>query len=405
MSGVLLMENQAKVKRGFMQNFFASPWFFFLIILVLALFIRLIVIFAFGGESYRGDAALYKERADNLLDGKVPYRDFIDPKPPLLLLTIAFWFFITGSSSVLSIKIFFSLFDLICIAIGYFYLKDRVSNKFFLHIFLLMIALNPIIFANSAYYGRHYILPATLLMISLFTLKNGEEIKSAIIMGIAIMYTYLSALFLPPFLLNMKSKKSLIKYMTITLTTVLVILSPFIYLAGEKYFDNTVLEHTESGARGFSVWKIVSEISGITSLEYNIPFLIQAIFLTIITALFIFSCKFSLKKRGMFCLEVFTITFYLTFILLNKHVLLQYFVIPAVFFPILIILLKTDKIPFLKHMITFYLASWVIFLVYRLEYEYFKEMPNFVLGGVIIYLAALIPLIFLLFSKELKDKK
>ncbi len=399
------MENQGKVKRGFIQNFFSSPWFFLLIILALALLIRLIVIFFYGGESYRGDAVLYKERADNLLEGKVPYRDFIDPKPPMLILTIASWFFITDSSSVLSIKILFSLFDLICIVIGYFYLKERAPNKLFLLIFLLMIALNPIIFANSAYYGRHYIIPATLLMISLFTLKNGQEIKSAITMGIAIMYTYFSALFLPPFLLHIKSKKSLAKYMIITIITALIILSPFIYLAGEKYFDDTVFEHTEIGARGFSVWKVISEISGDTSLEYDLPFIIQAIFLTIITALFIFSCKFSLKKRGMFCLEVFAITFYLTFILLNKHVLLQYFVIPAVFLPLSISLLKTGKKPLIIHMITFYVASWAIFFVYRLEYEYFKDFPLFALGVAIIYLSALIPLIFLLSLKELESQK
>ncbi|MEX2722093.1 MAG: glycosyltransferase 87 family protein [Candidatus Wukongarchaeota archaeon] len=399
------MENQGKVKRRFIKNFFSSSWIILLIILVLALLIRLIVIFVYGGESYRGDAALYKDRADNLLEGKVPYRDFLDPKPPLLILTIAFWFFITDSSSLLSIKILFSLFDLICIVIGYFYLKERAPNKLSLLIFLLMIALNPIIFANSAYYGRHYIIPATLLMISLLTLKNGQEIKSAITMGIAIMYTYFSALFLPPFLLNMKSKKSLVKYMIITITTVLIILSPFIYLAGEKYFDDTVFEHTEIGARGFSVWKVASEISGDTSLEYNLPFIIQAIFLTIITALFIFSCKFSLKKRRMFCLEVFVITFYLTFLLLNKHVLLQYFIIPAVFLPLSISLIKTGKKPFIIHMSTFYMANWAIFLVYRLEYEYFKDLPLFALGVVIIYSSAIIPLIFLLFSKELKGQK
>ena len=193
--------------------------------------------------------------------------------------------------------------------------------------------------------------------------------------------------------------------MIITIITVLVILTPFFYLAGDKYFEDTVFEHTEIGARGFSIWKIVSEISGDKSLEYNLPFLIQAIFLTIISALFIYSCKFSLKKRGIFCLEIFAITFYIIFLLLNKHVLLQYFIIPSIFLPLSIFLLKLSKKPLLLHMITFYITSWIIFLVYRLEYEYFKDFPLFALGVVIIYSSALISLIFLLFSKELKDMK
>ena len=394
------MENHGKIRRRFTQDVFSSPWVFLFIIILLALFIRFIVIFMYGGDSYGGDAAIYKWRADNLLEGKVPYRDFYDVKPPMLTLTIASWFLITSNSSLLSIKIFFSLFDIICIVTGYLFLRERTQNTLSPLIFTLMIAFNPIIFFDSAYYGRHYIIPATLLIISLSALKKGQEIKSAITMGISIMYTYLSVLFLLAFILHIKGKKPLAKYIIITIITVLIILFPYLYLAGGKYIDDTVYFFSEKIERGFSIWVVVNEVSNDIPLKNTLPFIIQAIFLTIITTFFMVSSKFSLRERKTFSFELFILTFYLTFLLLNKHILLQYFVILTVFLPLFISLLKTGKKSLIIHMITFYVASWAIFLVYRMEYEYFKKLPQFTLGVALIYLAALIPLIFLSFSIE-----
>lgn len=369
------------------------------LIMIIFLGILLRIILLFYGADYKGDAEIYSRRGRDVLEGFTPYKDYVETKPPLWIASVVAWFYITTFKSFTSVKILIIIAD-ISFLIGALYLlnKRKSKEKYNYLTFSIMIALNPLIIANSAYFGRYDIIPATFAFLAFFFFRYKKENLSALMLGIATMYKYLAAAFLIPLIVALKTNFKRIEYLLIFSSICVLILIPVYFIASiDRFIEDTVYYFSERSARGLCLWKLASRLEIIDTSTSNIPFIIQGISLAIITI-------FMISKRNVFnddeaWKEFFIIVFYVTYLLSNKIVLLQYFIF---YLPFLALITSRNEINFETKQIV-YLLNFIVFLPLILKNEYIDNTLFLILGMIIVYAGTIIPLI-LIYKLLIKTK-
>ena len=377
-----------------------------LLITVIILGILLRIILLIYGTDYEGDAEIYAHRGREVLKGLTPYKDYVETKPPLWIASVVAWFYITTVKSIVSLKIMLIIAD-ISFLIGGLYLLNKVKNRenYDRLIFLIMTALNPMIIANSAYFGRYDIIPAAFSFLAFFLLRYQKEKLSALMLGIATMYKYLAAVFLLPLLVAIRTNVKRIEYLLIFSSVCVLILIPVYFIASiDRFIEDTVYYFSERSTRGIGVWKLISRL-GINTGPSNTPLIIQTICLVIITV-------FMMAKRKLFnndeaWIELLIIVFYVTYLLSNKIVLMQYFIF---YLPFLALVTSRNEIN-ISAKITVYALNFITFLLLLLKYEYMDNILLLTVGVITVYMATIVPLILIYrlliktkFLKNVKEK-
>lgn len=259
-----------------------------------------------------------------------------------------------------------------------------------------------VIIANSAYFGRYDIIPASFAFLAFFLLRYQKEKLSALMLGIAVMYKYLAAVFLLPLLVTIKKNKKRIEYLLIFSSVIVLILIPVYFIASiDRFIEDTVYYFSERSARGLGVWKLISRLK-INTGPSNTRFIIQMICLVIITV-------FMISKRELFdndeaWIELFIVVFYVTYLLSNKIVLMQYFIF---YLPFLALITSRNEIN-IPTQITVYALNFTTFLLLLLKNEYIDNILLLTIGVITVYIATILPLILiyklLIKTKNVKKK-
>jgi len=174
-----------------------------IVIVFLGFLLRVaILIFSIPGMTrFMGDTKAYVWRSKNILDGKVPYRDFKDTKPPLWSYSLALWFKLLGKEpTVTGVKAFILIFSMLNILLIYLIAQRLFSEKEAL-ITALFFALNPLDIFNSMSFGRYDAVPLFFALLSFYYLQKMRWKLSALFLGIAIMFKYIVGLLLFPYII------------------------------------------------------------------------------------------------------------------------------------------------------------------------------------------------------------
>jgi len=369
------------------------------LVLVIFLGILLRIILLVYGVDYEGDAEIYARRGREVLEGFIPYKDYVETKPPLWIASVVAWFYITTYKSFNSIKSMLIIADIFFL-IGALYLIHKGINreKYDPLIFLILIALNPMIIVNSAYYGRYDIIPAAFAFSAFFFLRYKKEKVSALMLGIATMYKYLAAVFLPPLLISIKTNVKRIEYILIFSSLCLLILIPVYFIASiDRFIEDTYYYFSERGARGLGLWKLASRLEIINTSTSSIPFIVQAICLVIVT-IFMVSKKSSFINEEVW-IEFFIIVFFVTYLLSNKIILMQYFIF---YLPFLAFITSRNEINMTTKKLV-YILNFITFILIILKREYIDNTFFLTLGIIGVYLTTIIPLM-LIYKLLIKTK-
>ncbi|MEX2720766.1 MAG: hypothetical protein Q6362_005040, partial [Candidatus Wukongarchaeota archaeon] len=180
---------------------------------------------------------------------------------------------------------------------------------------------------------------------------------------------------------------------------------PVYFIASiDRFIEDTVYYFSERSTRGIGVWKLISRL-GINTGPSNTPLIIQTICLVIITV-------FMMAKRKLFnndeaWIELLIIVFYVTYLLSNKIVLMQYFIF---YLPFLALVTSRNEIN-ISAKITVYALNFITFLLLLLKYEYMDNILLLTVGVITVYMATIVPLILIYrlliktkFLKNVKEK-
>lgn len=179
---------------------------YFILIFIIGFLLRIPFFFYSILEIETTDSQLYVDRANAILDGKVPYRDFRDIHPPLWSYTLALWFKLIGRDpSVDGVKAFIFIFSMLNILAIYVITKSIFSQREAI-IAALFLAINPLDIINSMSWGHFDAVPVFFILLSFYFLQKDKWRASALILGVAIMFKYIAALVFMPYLIYIWKK-------------------------------------------------------------------------------------------------------------------------------------------------------------------------------------------------------
>lgn len=204
---------------------------------------------------YRGDVKLYVRRSKSILEGKVPYRDFWDTKPPLWSYSLAAWFKLIGQDpSQNGVRAFILIFCILDILIIYLLAKNLFSQREGI-IAALFFALNPLDIFSSMMFIRYDAVPLFFALLSFYFLQKWRWKLSALILGMGIMFKYITALIFVPYLIyvwknsekesptcssNFLRNKAVWSYFLIVVGFCFAVVLPFILMAWDNYYSSTL---------------------------------------------------------------------------------------------------------------------------------------------------------------------
>jgi len=251
-----------------------------IVIVFLGFLLRVaILIFSIPGMTrFMGDTKAYVWRSKNILDGKVPYRDFKDTKPPLWSYSLALWFKLLGKEpTVTGVKAFILIFSMLNILLIYLIAQRLFSEKEAL-ITALFFALNPLDIFNSMSFGRYDAVPLFFALLSFYYLQKMRWKLSALFLGIAIMFKYIVGLLLFPYIIYLfyqekveEEKKGIElrsltafmkeekvwKYVFIVFSFCFIIALPFLLIDWYDYLYYT-LDFAHGPRPGISIYGVIS---------------------------------------------------------------------------------------------------------------------------------------------------
>lgn len=280
--------------------------------------------------------ATYKYGADGILEGKLPYKDFFDHKPPLIYYSLAFFFKIFGSS-VQNMHILALIFDLALLILIFFIGKKLFNTEAALYSSALYSLL-----INFIYYDTE--IPMAIfgllgVFLYLYSLEKNKFLLlfSGIFLALSVWFKQPGILFFIAVLVHiifliykkeMKLKDSIKKLYLIIAGALIVslpLLSFFIYSVGFKTFFYNIITFN-------------AEFSGSTSrlLQIGKFFKILISQLGILLAIIIFSFKTIIKEKYPHKNKLFIIIsiLILLFILSNKEIFFSHLIqlLPFVIF-------------------------------------------------------------------------
>lgn len=206
-----------------------------MLILIIFLFMVIKLIFIFPTFS---DENVYFNIAKNVLEGKIPYKDFFFAHPPLQIYFLAFMFKIFGTSFLVG-KLLSLITSTLSVFLIYLILKELYDEKSgFLAALIFLIT--PVFLSFSTighgmWETLFFVLLSTYLMI-----KNKLNF-AGITFVIAILFRYLAVLYLPFLIILLYLRKQKVKTFLIwgfPIFFISILLMIFIF--GSSYFEQTV---------------------------------------------------------------------------------------------------------------------------------------------------------------------
>jgi 4-amino-4-deoxy-L-arabinose transferase-like glycosyltransferase len=203
------------------------------------------------------DENFYFNVGKNILQGKIPYKDFFFAHPPLQVYTLALFFKIFGLSFSVG-KILSLIASSLSVLLIYLILKELYNKKTgFLAAIIFLITPGFLAFSTHGY-GMWESMFLVLLSVYLVIKKKIPE--SAVVFAIAVFFRYLALIYLPflillVYLKKQNFKKFLVWFMLITFVFLLLMISIF----GSVYVNQTISFHLFS--------KVVME--GLTKLTWQ----------------------------------------------------------------------------------------------------------------------------------------
>jgi hypothetical protein len=186
----------------------------------------------------------YLVRSQAILDGKVPYRDFWDSKPPLWTYTFALWgkFFGINVFSLKALVILFEMFFIIFLFQFTKYLFGDISLAF---ITILLYTFLPQVYFVSSVEGKYESLTFIFFIGSIWLILREKYWLAAIIIGIGMGFKYNVALMILPGLLYLAKEyqlpiNKLLFFILIPFFVLLLILLPFLILCPEEFVQYTI---------------------------------------------------------------------------------------------------------------------------------------------------------------------
>jgi len=207
-------------------------------ILIFLIFLSVIIRIFFLHPTF-SDENFYFNVGKNVLEGKVPYKDFFFAHPPLQVYTITFMLKIFGVSFFVG-KLIPLISSSICVFLVYLISKESFKNKSsFVSALILLITPSFIIFSTQGY-GMWE--ASLFVLLSIYLILKNRLIGGSLSFLIAVLFRYFSLFYLPfililLFIKNYKIKKFLIPFLIFSVITALVLILIF----GENIINNTII--------------------------------------------------------------------------------------------------------------------------------------------------------------------
>jgi Gpi18-like mannosyltransferase len=214
-------------------------------ILLVALILRIVLIACTPPKylSWEG-REVYLQRAQSVLEGKLPYRDYWESNPPLWTLTFALWGSIFGIT-VVSLKALICTAEIVFLVILYFFTKRVLKKPRYGHYAVLLYAFLPVIPFISAVEGKYESLTFCFIIGSLWLLINKRTTLAGIVLGVGMAYKYNAGLVLPAVILYLLQRRShpvkeIAIYGFSSFMVLFFVFLPFIVIAPGPVFQDTI---------------------------------------------------------------------------------------------------------------------------------------------------------------------
>lgn len=288
--------------------FHKDKYFSLLVILALLLFTAKL----FFLHPTFSDENTYINMGKEVLNDKIPYKDFFFAHPPFQLYLLAFIFKIFGSS-FLAIKIFSLMVSFASIFLLFFITREFFNEKTALISSILFLFWPGFLIFSGQQYGMWEIV--LLFLVSVYLVLKDRLALAGTVFSFGLFFRYLLILYFPFLLILLYlKKKSMTKFLTyfFVLTTIIFL---FIFsLFGYTFVDNSILFQITTKIKEETLPKLVFQY---LDLGYF------SLFLALLSAIFAY-----LKKNHIILLfSLYPILIDLSVLLLLKTIIYHYFLL------------------------------------------------------------------------------
>jgi len=202
-------------------------------IIFLSIFIKLFLLHpTFSDENF------YFNVGKNVLEDKVLYKEFFFGHPPLQIYLTALFFKILGVSFLVG-KLIPLISSSLCVLLVYMISKEFNSKFSFVSALILLITPSFIAFSTQAY-GMWE--ASLFILLSIYLIFRNKLIESSFTFLIAVLFRYISLLYLPLILILIIMKNYKIKTFLISFLLISIIASLFLILIfGENIIKDTII--------------------------------------------------------------------------------------------------------------------------------------------------------------------
>lgn len=228
-----------------------------------------------GQLFYLGSGELERQIALKILDGQVPYRDFVSEYPPLALLSFLMpaLFFRTPLAYHLAFAAEMLLFDLLAMVLIAFVASHfKISPRRSLTVYtLLLIAVGPLITM------RYDLLPAVLVLAALTSFLIGRTKTAWAVLALGVTAKLYPMIIAPLFViyhLRNKQNKQLVEGGITFLAVLLVVTLPWL-VSDATGFWHSLSYHIERGLHSESTYGtvlLIGQVLGLTQVEGEFSF-------------------------------------------------------------------------------------------------------------------------------------
>ena len=239
----------------------------FLLVLWLTLYGSLIVIDdlvvpAMGGSAIEPiDLSYYRNRTANILDGKIPYRDFPSESPPLIMYLMVAPEVLGGA--LLTYQIYFSLFPLLTGIAIYLMLRHKDENLSLLA--GMMFILSPFAFVEAAFGVQDDMITAFLFLMPLLFMAVKRYYWAGFALAIGTLTKLFDIILFPLVLLKIEDKRARWRMFAIVVIVILLSSLAFLIICPNQFisFPTYYLlgdSHAQTGGPGStSYWHFLEQ--------------------------------------------------------------------------------------------------------------------------------------------------
>jgi len=291
-----------------MRVFHKSKYLFLLVFLTLLIFTTKL----FFLHPTFSDENTYINMGKEVLNGKVPYKDFFFAHPPLQLYSLALIFKIFGSS-FLAAKIFSLMVSFASVFLLFFITRELFNEKIALISSILLLFWPGFLIFSGQQYGMWEIV--LLFLVSVYLVLKDRLALAGAVFSFGLFFRYLLILYLPFLLILLYLKKeSMTKFLTYFFVPATMIFLLMFSLFGYSFVDNSILFQITTKIREETLPKLVFQY---LDLGYF------SLFLALLSAIFAY-----LKKNKMILLfSLYPIIIDLLILLSLKTVIYHYFLL------------------------------------------------------------------------------